>query len=216
MKHRHAAALALLGWYVLSAPFLCAQTATKIFTDPDGGFSFRYSNQLIHCEQKKQQVGGGYYWTEVNTCVSFAGVCDDLIGQQENQTSKACFGYPRNKFTQSPTFASATFSVEIVDHDATEKSCLAGPPEDADKHGTAVIHGTSFAVFETGAGGMNQDTEADIYRTFHEGKCYQLGVNRATIQDGVFDPPVRELSDADWREINGTLEQARKSFRFLK
>jgi hypothetical protein len=208
MKPHGAVALALTICYVLSPRLLSAQAITRIFTDPDGAFSFRYSNQLIDCEQKPQQ--------SKQACVAFAGVCDQLIGEEENQTSKACFAYPRNKFTDSPTFASATFSVEVVDHDATKNSCLGGPPEDADKHGTAIIHGVSFAVFETGEGGMNQGTFVEVYRTFHGGKCYQLGIDTAGSADGVFDPPVKELSDSDWREINGTLEQARKSFRFLK
>jgi hypothetical protein len=63
---------------------------------------------------------------------------------------------------------------------------------------------------------MNQSTVGDVYRTFHKGKCYQLGVNVATANVDTDDPPQRELTDADLREVNGTLEQARKSFRFLK
>ena len=133
------------------------------------------------------------------------------------QTSIACFAYPRNKFTNTLAFEAATFSVELIDDRATAKSCLAGPDvEDADEQGSTRIHGVSFAVFEFGEGGMNQAVEVHVYRTFHKGKCYQLGVNLATASVETDDPPQRELTDNDLNEINGTLERARNSFRFLK
>ena len=119
----------------------------------------------------------------------------------------------------------ATFSVEVVDEHTTAKSCLAGPdlkdPQgfglDVDKRGTTRINGVSFAVFEFGAGAMNQGTDVVAYRTFHKGKCYQLGVNFATANNPEdFDPPIRALTDKDENQINGPLEEARKSFRFLK
>ncbi len=188
----------------------------KTFTAPDGAFSFNYSDQLIRCVKDPR---GSYVWSPAENCNAHAPVCDDTAHwASAGQTSIACFAYPKNKFTDTPAFEAATFSVEVVDDRKTAKSCLAGPEgvEDVDKHGIAKIDGVSFSVFEIGEGGMNQSTEGDVYRTFHDGKCYQLGINRGTAQADVFDPPVRELSDADWHEVNGTLEQARKSFRFLK
>jgi hypothetical protein len=65
-------------------------------------------------------------------------------------------------------------------------------------------------------GAMNQFLETHAYRTFHKGKCYQLGINVATANPKVYEPPARDLTAADWREVNGTLEQALKSFRSLK
>ncbi len=86
-----------------------------------------------------------------------------------------------------------------------------------DKRGTTRIHGVSFSIFEIGQGGMNQGVEVELYRTFHNGKCYQLGVNFATANDPQdFDPPIRTLTEKDENEINGRLKEALKSFRFLK
>jgi hypothetical protein len=105
----------------------------------------------------------------------------------------------------------------VVDDRTTAKSCLAGPEDEVlDKVSATRIDGVSFAVFEFGDPGSSQNVEVELYRTFHNGECYQLGINRASANAKVFDPPVRVLSDADEREVNGTLEQARKSFRFLK
>jgi hypothetical protein len=215
MSLRHAAALALVGWYVLTPPFLWAQghtEALKTFTAPDGAFSFRYWDHLINCEQKKQRGGEGYHWIPEN-CSAYVPVCDDL--EAEGQTSVVCFAYPRNKFTNTPAFDAATFSVEVVDQRNTEERCLDNPDSTEDAAGTVRINGVSFAAFDGGDAAAGKSTDGSIYRTFHRGKCYQLGINVATAH-GTFDPPVRELRSRDLNEVKGKLEQARKSFRFLK
>ena len=78
------------------------------------------------------------------------------------------------------------------------------------------IHGVSFAVFEFGEAGMSQGVSGDVYRTFHRGKCYQLGINLATANAQTFDPPATEFTKDDWREVQGKLKRALNSFRFLK
>jgi hypothetical protein len=214
MKPRHAAALALVGWYLLCPPLSWAQNhaeALKTFTAPDGAFSFLYWNSLIRCKWIPE------VWAPAG-CSAYQPTCDDLADPGHGQTSIGCFAYPKNKFSDT-NLEAATFSVEVVDEHTTAKSCLAGPDLGGlgvDKHGITRIHGASFAAFEFGEGGMNQGVDVELYRTFHNGKCYQLGVNFATANAEVFDPPIRALTDKDEKEINGTLEAARKSFRFLK
>jgi hypothetical protein len=185
----------------------------RTFTAPDAAFSFRYWDHLIRCKKIPE------VWAP-DECSAYHPTCDDLADLTgKRQTSIACFAYPKNKFTDTKAFEAATFSVEVVDEHATAKSCLAGPEAeglDVDKHGTTRIQGVSFAAFEFGEGGMNQGVDVELYRTFHNGKCYQLGINRASANATVFDPPERDLTDADEREVNGTLKQALKSFRFLK
>lgn len=223
MKVRHAGALALMGWSVLTPSLSWAQShaeALKTFTAPDGAFSFRYSNDLIHCEHKMQGFGEDYYWTP-DICTAYEPTCDELADPFHGQTSIACFAYPKNKFTDTEAFEAATFSVEVVAEQTTAKSCLAGPnlkgPRgeglDVDKLGTTRINGVSFARFELGEAGMNQGVDVKLYRTFHKRKCYQLGIDEANAAAVLFDPPAKE---ADWGEVEGMLEQARKSFRFLK
>jgi hypothetical protein len=209
---------------LFSAFFLMAGAVTswaqlpdrlETFTAPDGTFTFRYSNLLIHCQQKAQGTGDGYYWTPTDTCAAYHPVCDGEAGQ--DSTAVACFAYPRNKFTNTGAFDAATFSVEIVNLVVTEKGCLSGPADQIfvpRRHLT--IHGVSFAVFEFGEAGMNQSVSGHVYRTFHLGKCYQMGINVATASAQFFDPPERDLTKADWAEVNGRLERARDSFRFTK
>ena len=143
--------------------------------------------------------------------MAYHPVCDELFRTPGSQTAVACFAYPRNSFTNTPVFEAATFSVEIVDHRATRKSCLTADPDvDEERSETTTINGVSFAVFRFEEGGMNQSVEGHAYRAFRNGKCYQLGINQAS---AVFDPSVRE---PDWNQVKHTLEQALKSFRFLK
>jgi hypothetical protein len=213
MKPRRAAMLTLAGWVLLGASFCWAQSATKTFTAPDGAFTFRYWENLVHC---KHLETGSNAWDPGDICMAYIPVCDDLIGR-EHQTSIACFAYPRNNFTNTPAFEAATFSVEIVNDEKTEKGCRAARPDSTEKPaGTTAINGVSFAVIEFGDSAMNQWMGGHAYRTFHSGKCYQLGVNFAESNPVDYDPPIRSLTDKDENEINGRLDQTRKSFRFLK
>ena len=214
MTPRHAAALALVGWYVLTSPLSWAQSHTgalKTFTAPDGAFTFCYSDPLIHCE--KNQQGD---WTPD---ICFGYVCDDVVQKAEGDLkSVGCFAYPRDKFTNTPAFQGATFSVEVVDGSATEKGCPAAKIPDVfdERVGTTTIHGVSFEVLSYSTVGAGSGIDGRIYRAFHRGKCYQLGISRGYTNVVDFDPPVRELNEADDREVDSRLDQALKSFRFLK
>lgn len=189
--------------------------SVKTFPAPDGSFSFRYSIQLIQCQQKKQDVGDGYLWVPTENCAAYFPVCDGEVAQES--TAISCFAYPRNKFTNSDAFEAATFSVETMDRITTEKDCLSGPPDQIFVGQSRVkIQGAAFAAFEFGEAGMSQGVDRHIYRAFHSRKCYQLGINEATASAQTFDPPARELTKDDWRQVEGRLEQARDSFQFLK
>ena len=205
--------LALVGWYVLSPSLSWAQSHTeqlKTFTAPDGAFSFRYWDQLVRCKPPDD----GYVWEPAGICSAYHPVCDGLL--ENEHYGVACFAYPRNKFTNTPAFEAATFSVEIRDSKKTEKSCLTLDPDSEERTGTKKVNGVSFSVFGFGEGGMNQGVDGTAYRTFYKGKCYQLGLNFATSNPEVYDPPIRSLTKRDVNEVNSKLDQALKSFRFLK
>jgi hypothetical protein len=200
----------LLAALFLFAPALWAQPdSSTTFTSPDGAFTFRHSNELIRCEKN------GSSWHPPESCVAYLPVCDEDLGV--NQKSIACFAYPRNRFTNTKAFAAATFSVEVLNQIATEKDCLASPSNASKQRpNPAKIQGVSFAVFDVNDSAMNQSLNGHVYRTFHQGKCYQLGINVATANPDVFNPPARILTNDDLQEINRLLEQARDSFQFLK
>ncbi len=186
-----------------------SQIPLKTFTNPDGAFQFNYPEILIVCQQQTQGAR-----VPAKNCSAYHPVCD--AETPEKHTGIACLAYPKNKFTDTDAFEAATFSVEVLDRSVTEQDCLAKPPDELfEQRARLRIHGVSFAVFEFGEGGMNQSVGGHVYRAFHGGKCYQLGINAATANADVFDPPARELTKEDWAQVNGALEQARDSFRFL-
>lgn len=193
---------------------LPTRPALKTFTSPDGAFRFKYPELLIHCEQRPHQSGDGS-WVQ-DACTGYGGVCDDLADL--NHRTLVCFAYPRDKYTNTPAFQAAAFAVGVTDQVQTEKECLAGSRNwNVDRiEKPVIIGGVLFNVFETSDAGMNQGIDATIYRAFHAGKCYQLSIAMAQGNEKVFDPPVRELSEQDGKEVNRRLEQARESFRFLK
>jgi hypothetical protein len=188
--------------------------ALKTFTSPDGVFQFNYSDTLIVCQQQKQEWGG-YAWVPSANCVAYHAVCDGLT--PEKYEGLACLAYPRNQHTDAPAFEAATFSVEILEKVATAKTCTAKPDVDTFTSQPPIdIHGISFVALKYEEAGMNQSVSGNVYRTFHSGKCYQLGINRATANAQVFDPPAREMTKRDWADVNRVLQRARDSFRFLK
>jgi hypothetical protein len=129
-----------------------------------------------------------------------------------------CLAYPRNKYTDTPAFEAAAFSVGVVGKIANEADCRAGSANwNVEEKGKAVtIGGATFHVFRTSSAGMSQGFDQLIYRTFHTGKCYQLAIATAVANAKVFDPPAREMTQLDWNQVNHTLEQVRDSFAFLK
>jgi hypothetical protein len=186
----------------------------QTFTSPDGSFQFEHSDLLIHCEQRAQP--GGYAWIQ-NECVAYFPTCDEGIGLDQKTTIIACFAYPRNKHTNTGAFEAATFSVAGVDSAADEKSCLSPPLDQLDRRvGTTSLGGIDYVAFETGEAGMNQHVSANVYRTLHGTKCYQLTIAAAGANAEVFDPPERKLTKEDWAEVHSKLNQARDTFRFLK
>ncbi len=191
------------------------QDMGNTFTAPDSAFSLRYSSRFIPCQQKEQSTGDGYYWVPAESCAAYSPVCDGVVA--EESTAIACFAYPRDRFTDTRAFEAATFSVETMNHIVTAKACLSGPADQIfSPRPPAKLNGVLFSVFEFGEAGMNQSISGEVYRTFHGGKCYQLGISIAKADAQVFDPPAREFTKGDWHEVNGQLERARDSFRFLK
>jgi hypothetical protein len=208
---------------VISCP-ACAQTsgsrsvpkksASKTYTSPDGSFQFTYPALLIHCERAEQKNGGGN-WIQ-KECVAYFPTCDEGIGVDSKNTI-ACLAYPRNKHSDTGAFEAATFSVGAIDALKNRGTCLHPPLQQIErKKGQVVINGFTFTEYETGEGGMSQGVGARIYRGFHAGTCYELAIAEATADPEAFDPPERRLSKRDWAAVNGALEQARNSFRFLQ
>jgi hypothetical protein len=152
----------------------------------------------------------------MDSCAAYFPVCDD--GGSQGSRTLLCFAYPKNKFEDAPTFEAASFSVAEVNQAISEKDCLRGSTDwVVDARGAEVINGVKFKMFKVSEAGMSQGMTGELYRAFHAGKCYQLGIRVATASSGAFDPgTTNEFTKEDWNEVNSRLRQALDSFKFLK
>jgi hypothetical protein len=184
-----------------------SEPGRKTFTSPDRSFRFTYPDMLIRCELKAQQTGDGYYWVQPE-CSSYHPACGDRPTPKE---PLVCIAYPRNRYSDTPALEAAVFSVSETTEN--EKDCLA---DLAPAGKTREIRGVRFYVGESADAGMNQARHSMEYVTFHNGKCYAMAITDATANAQTFDPPAREMTEQDWAEVHGRLEEARDSFQFLK
>ena len=194
---------------------LPAQTQVLTFKSTDGTFQFKHSDSLVRCMQDYKNDERGSWSTE--ECLAYSPVCDDLGSQ--GAVTLVCFAYPKARFKEYPGFEAAAFWVAEVKGATSESVCLTAPPDwPIDERGSgsiATINGVKFKIFEPFSAGTSHYLDSHMYRTFHRGSCYELVISIATVNTAVFDPPVKELSDQDWRNINKELSRCLYSFRFL-
>ncbi len=97
-------------------------------------------------------------------------------------------------------------------------SCLAGSPYwlIRSTH-SAKINGVTFRLFSISDAWTSGGQTGEIYRVFHNGKCYELGIQQAYTSSGAFDPgAIQEFTKQDQADVHRRLRQALHSFRFLK
>jgi hypothetical protein len=176
----------------------------RTFISPNGSFEFKYSDLLVRCPG--------------DSCDAYFPMCDNEFSSGSD--TLACFAYPKSRFKDYPTFEAGTFSAAEIKDATTQKDCV-NFPSDAyfdlrRKSLTRIFKGVEFQQFELAEGGMSQGLDRQVYRSFHEGTCYELSVKIATITPGVLAPGTgKEFSEKDRKEVRDRLEQSLHSFRFL-
>ena len=207
---------------------LPAQTAPQAFISPDGVFQFTYSGMLIDCTKKvpsnptssgvpKVFVGNPPAFSIPDSCQSMGDVCSDLGGQV---STLACFAYPKDKFRDKPVFAAAAFFIGKIEEATTESACLQGSQNwNTDEIEAAKfirINNVAFKVFEIGDNWAGGGQGGPVYRTFHDKKCYELGI-QTSVERAAYDPETsKEFTKQDSDEIQRRLKEALNSFKFVK
>jgi hypothetical protein len=197
-----------------------AQQSLKTFTSPNGLFRFQYSDVLVNC--MPEQAPGN----PIKPTISEATVPDSCMSQGAScggpgseGRALACFAYPKERFEDKPHFVAATFFVSEILSAKTGKECLKGSPNwfvINSKPGTTTINRVTFETFEIGDNWTSGGQSGPAYRTFHNGKCYELGIQTVTSR-AEYDPgTVKEFTEQDQSEVTGRLRQALDSFVFLK
>ncbi len=203
-----------------------AQQSLKTFTNPEGLFRFQYSDMLVNCmsqhapasptkfgiSEGKQPVVPSY----PDSCMSQGAICG---GPGSEGSTLACFAYPQERLKDKPHFVAATFFVSEIQSVKTEVECLKGSPNWLvinSKAGPTTINHVAFKTFEIEDNWTSGGQSGPAYRTFHNGKCYELGI-QTVISRAEYDPgTVKEFTKNDQAEVEGRLRQALTSFVFLK
>jgi hypothetical protein len=207
---------------------LPAQTSLRPFTSPDGVFQFTYSSMLVDCTRKvpskptsssvpKVFAGNPPAGSMPDSCQSMADVCSDLGGQVR---TLACFAYPKDKFRDKPVFAAAAFFVGKIEEATTESACLQGShdwnPDEIETAKLTEINRVAFKVFEIGDNWAGGGQGGPVYRTFHDKKCYELGI-QTSVERAAYDPETsKEFTKEDSDEVQRPLRQALNSFKFVR
>ncbi len=201
---------------------LSAQSAVHTFTSSDGAFQFKYSSLLIRCVPEEAQ-------TELpNNCV-----CDDHTGS----ITIACFTRPsRNEHFLSAFFVAEVQAEECMEHwpntpckqqPIRQNDCLAGPmnwwppdtPLSARRGESTKIGSIPAKHFQLSNAGLGHYEASDIYRVFHNNKCYDLGIEELGVNSTGFDlsdfEAITKIANEDHKKYGPLLSQALHSFHFL-
>jgi hypothetical protein len=193
---------------------LPAQTTLQTFTSPDRVFKFQYSSVLVHCTSQQSEDGYPGSWVP-DACSSQQGVCDDAAS---SATTIACFAYPKDDFKDKPTFSAAAFFVAEVRAATTPGACLKGSPNWLIVSSqSARINSISGKLFRITSEWTSGGQDGEIYRVFHDKRCYEFGIQEATTSPAAYDhEAIKEFTKRDAAKVRASLEQARDSFTFLK
>jgi len=153
--------------------------------------------------------------------LSFIPVCQEA--------SVVCITYPRGKYPGT-TFEGAGFEISLVS--AKSQSMCLTPPSHPDTsapgysyrvafvvsqtHASKVINGVTFEHGEAAGVATGHVVSTDLYRTFHNGKCYELSVNIAQSNFERSPERPREFNAEDSKRVDKDMNSILDSFRFLK
>jgi hypothetical protein len=221
---RFATVIARFIFLLLAVTFVTATIGSnsaneKVFTTPDGTFRFVYPAEFVLCTQGSIEQCNQH---------SFIPLCD----------SKAlvCVAYPPRAF-QGTNFESAGFEVrQVVGYEPhpeataprTSDQCatpvprgagteMVGPYPDylvSADHPVEVISGVSFIHSVSGGVATGHSSGTDLYRNFHNGKCYELSVT--VTESEVLAPGTKEFTAADQKKVEAAMSKILHSFQFLK
>jgi hypothetical protein len=186
------------------------QTNTRTFTGPDGAFRFSYSRALVSCRRHPDQTTR---WAPDDTCSAYTPVCSNF--SCDSGGTVACIAFPAKQM-KGTNFQAAAFSVNELKKVVAESECmkLDEPPPHMGKVENETVNGVTYKVTETDGVAMGNFIDGHVYRTFHNGKCYELDVRIASSNIANYEPGTVKSFDSD--EVQRALKAVVASFTFLR
>jgi hypothetical protein len=107
----------LCGWAIGGS----AQQSLKTFTSANGLFRFQYSDILVNCMPQQTPSGAiksgisegsqPEVSSSADSCMSQGSICG---GMGREESTAACFAYPKERFKDKPAFVAAAFYVSEI------------------------------------------------------------------------------------------------------
>ncbi len=182
---------------------------SQVFRSADDAFQFSYRNDFKVCTAGK-----------IKECIdSYIPACED--------DAIVCVVYPAKRFGDT-SFGAAAFQVREIhteQEQMTADVCVTPyPPSGSEypefqisaKNPAERIGGILFVHGARDEAAMSHSSSVDVYRTFHRKRCYELSVGQSGTNPDVFDPPKKTLTDEQLKDVDESLTQILRSFRFLK
>ncbi len=204
------AVLLLIALTIAAPALLRAQHAPshppRVYTSADGTFHFQYAQTLVRCNANPNGQTD-------DSCASYIPVCTESAFDPSDTV--VCIAYPAGSLKKNTNFSAAAFAVSVIKEAPNEGACLSFSLGDAENSSsTAKINGVEFKLTETDGGGMGHLMEGYVYRAFHDGRCYELGIRTSYTNIGMYDPgTVKEFNHGS---VHSALKAVLESFEFLK
>jgi hypothetical protein len=134
-------------------------------------------------------------------CQAGASACP---GCESPSTVIACVTYNKKIFSHYNVSDGPRLSIAVLDNVRDQAKCLALPEDEmTSKLPDQQFNGVTFKSVLQTEGAMSHSYRTYFYRTFHNGRCYDLELFLATVNAGVFDAAERpkEFTDADERKV---------------
>ncbi len=181
------------------------------YTSPDGVFRVDYPHDLILCHKNPDVPGG---WEPQQECGGFIPLCHS--GGINPPDVLVCLGYRAAGAEKNTTFEGASFKVVDLGKKNDQASCLSmrgSGPSRAEQWKVKTIGRVEFFTTETGESVMGNSGEAQVYRTLHDKRCYELVTMIAERNAQTGETPIKSF---DERPVKNAIGLPVSTFTFLK
>jgi hypothetical protein len=187
----------------MAAPECRAQSTDhfKTYTSPDSAWRFTYPGDFPLCTKDNLEP--------CNT--TYIPLCQDPL---------VCVLY-RGDFGDT-TFEGAGFQVREIktkNGEPTADICVSPSAEDSflisAEQPVETIGGIRFVHGISGGAAMGHSNSVDLYRAFHNGRCYELSTSETATNPMVYDPPKKALMPSQEKKVSDAMSEILHSFRFL-
>ena len=189
-----------------------SENETTTFTAADGAFRFSFPKDFQVCTRGK-----------IEPCIhSYIPACDE--------DALVCVVYPAEQFKDT-SFGAASFQAREIfrmEEMMTPDVCVTPYPRKVSpsvfsgwpdflvsaKHPVEMIGDVQFLHGVRGEGAMSHWMGVDVYRAFHNQRCFELSVSQTGTNPHVSDPPMKTLTPAQQKNMDQTMSRILHSFRF--